>query len=77
MKLKQVWQNGECRLAMESEQGWIDVAAESSQRGVNAPVTMLELIRSGADGMAVLKQLSENPQCFTDAPTAPAWISSA
>ena len=72
MKLKQVWQNGECRLAMESERGWIDVAAESSLRGVKAPVTMLELIRSGADGMAVLKQLSENPQCFTDAPTAPA-----
>ena len=72
MKLKQVWQDGQCRLAIESQQGWIDVTAESSLRGVKAPVTMLELIRSGADGMAVLKQLTENPQCFTDAPTAPA-----
>lgn len=72
MKLKQVWQNNCCRLAIESEQGWIDVAAESSCRGLNAPLTMLELIQAGAEGMEVLKQLTVNPQCFTDAPTAPA-----
>ena len=72
MKLKQVWQNNCCRLAIESEQGWIDVAAESSCRRLNAPLTMLELIQAGAEGMEVLKQLTVNPQFFTDAPTAPA-----
>ena len=72
MKLKQVWQDGQCRLAVESEQGWVDVAAESRRRGVTAPVTMLEAIKCGSNGLAVLTQLTENPQCFTDAPTAPA-----
>lgn len=72
MKLKQVWQDNRCRLAIETAQGWIDVAAESARQGLTAPLTMLEAIHAGAEGLAVLKQLEENPQCFTDAPTAPA-----
>ena len=69
MKLKQVWKDGHCALAVESEQGWVDVAAESARRGIHAPTTMLEAIREGTD---VLLQLTADPQCFTDAPTAPA-----
>ncbi len=72
MKLKQVWQNGQCSLAMETEQGWVDIAAESRSRGVSAPVTMLELIRAGEEGKSVLNQFAQNSSCFTDAPTAPA-----
>ena len=71
MKLKQVWQNKQCRLAIETEHGCIDVAAESSRRGISAPLTMLEAIHAGEAGLAVLKQLTVNPQCFTDAPAAP------
>lgn len=72
MKLKQVWQDNQCRLAIETSDGWIDVAAESRRRGITAPVTMMEAIASGEEGMAVLKQLTEEPQCFTHDPTAPA-----
>ncbi len=72
MKLKQVWQDSRCALAVESDAGWVDVAAESARRGITAPLTMLEAIRAGEEGIAVLKQLTQNPACFTDAPTAPA-----
>lgn len=72
MKLKQVWQDGQCRLAVQTQSGWVDIAAESARRGIPAPVTMLEAIRSGEEGLEILKQLSEDAQCYTDAPTAPA-----
>ena len=72
MKLKQVWQNSVCRLAVDTPEGWVDVAEESRRRGISAPITMLEAITSGEQGLAVLKQLCENAQCFTDAPAAPA-----
>lgn len=72
MKLKQVWQNGRCMLAAESENGWIDVAAESARRGIKAPVTMLEAILAGEQGIKVLNEIADGAQCFTDAPTAPA-----
>ena len=72
MKLKQVWKNSVCRLAVEMQDSWVDVEAESIRRGVVAPLTMLEAIAAGEKGMAVLKQLCEDPQCFTNAKTAPA-----
>ena len=72
MKLKQVWKNGKCCLAVGTESGWIDIAEESALRGMTAPVTMLDAILAGNEGMETLKQLSENAKCFTDAPTAPA-----
>ena len=72
MKLKQVWKNGRCALAMETANGWIDVAEESARLGVPAPRTMLEAIRAGEEGRQQLLALAENPRCFTDAPTAPA-----
>lgn len=72
MKLKQIWKNGQCTLAVGTENGWVDVAEESALRGITAPVTMLDVIRSGNQGIEALKQLSENAACFTSAPTAPA-----
>lgn len=72
MKLKQVWKDSRCSLAIETAKGWVDVAAESSRRGIKAPTTMLEAIVAGDEGLNVLKQLTEDPQCFTQAPTAPA-----
>ena len=72
MKLKQVWKESGCRLAVETPKGWMDVEAESAYRGVTAPVTMLEAIRAGESGRTVLAQLASDPHCFTDGPTAPA-----
>ncbi len=72
MKLKQVWLNGQCRLAMETANGWVDVVAEGERLGIQAPATLLEAIRAGEEGRKVLTALSQNPQCFMDAPTAPA-----
>jgi len=72
MKLKQIWKNGICQLAVENNQGWVDIAAEASRRGISAPSTMKEAILSGDKGLALLQQLVEDAQCFTQAPTAPA-----
>jgi len=72
MKLKQVWQDGKCSLAVETQNGWMDVAAESRRQGIAAPLTMLELINSGEQGLQTLRNLSVDAACFTDAPTAPA-----
>jgi len=71
MKLKQVSCNGEIRLAMETRAGIVDVAAEAKRRGVWAPLTMMDLIRAGKEGLEVLESLAQEPECFTDAPTAP------
>ena len=57
---------------MHTEKGWIDVAAESARLGIPAPGTMLEAIRAGEEGKQQLEALAADPQCFTDAPTAPA-----
>jgi 2-keto-4-pentenoate hydratase/2-oxohepta-3-ene-1,7-dioic acid hydratase in catechol pathway len=72
MKLKQVWKNGQCALAMETANGWVDVAEESARQGISAPGTMLEAILAGEEGKQQLNTLAENSRCFTDAPTAPA-----
>lgn len=72
MRLKQVWHEGVCCLAVENQNGWVDVAAENKRRGMNAPTTMLELIRSGKAGMDMLEEIANQAVCFTNAPTAPA-----
>ncbi len=71
MKLKQVWQDGKCRLTIETPNGWIDTTKEASRRGLTAPTTMLEAICGGDEAMTILRQLSEDAVCFTDAPAAP------
>jgi len=72
MKLKQLYQKGRIILAMETENGIMDVAAEAARRGMQAPATMLDAIRAGEEGMAVLRQLSQNARCFAEGESAPA-----
>jgi len=71
MKLRQFYRDGEIRLAVETEAGLIDVAAEAACRGISAPVTMLQLIEAGDEGMAVLKELAVNASCFAEGDAAP------
>lgn len=71
MKLVQRRQNGNIILGIETQQGIVDVPAEAARRGIAAPATMMEAIRAGKEGLAVLQQLSQEAQCYTDAPAAP------
>lgn len=71
MKLTQIRKDGGICLAIVTEKGLVDVAAEAARRGLSAPKTMLDAIRGGEEAMAVLGQLAENAACFTDAPLAP------
>ena len=71
MKLTQFVRDDAVRLAVITENGLVDVAAEAAVRGVSAPVTMLELIRSGEEGLAVIAELSEGAQCFAEGAAAP------
>ena len=71
MKLVQRRQNGSIILGIETQQGIVDVPAEAARRGIAAPATMMEAIRAGKEGLAVLQQLSQEAQCYTDAPAAP------
>lgn len=72
VKLKQVLKNGVYTLAIETEAGLVDVGAEAARRGIQAPLTMLEAIHAGQDGLNVFRVLSVAPECFIDAQTAPA-----
>lgn len=70
MKLVQFWKENTPALGIVTEQGIVDAAAEAARRGLSAPATMLDAIRSGSlDGLA---KLAEGAECFTDAPLAPA-----
>ena len=72
MKLRQFYRDDSICLGIETQQGIVDVALEAQARGVQAPATMLDAIRSGDAGMEILKALAENATHFTDAPIAPA-----
>ena len=61
MKLTQFYKNGNPMLGIVTENGIVDVHAEAAVRTLEAPVTMLEAIRAGEEGIAVLKILAENP----------------
>ena len=71
MKLTQFIRDGEIRLAIVTEQGMVDVAAEAAVRGVAAPATMMEAICAGEEGMAVLNALAKDAQCFAEGEAAP------
>ena len=71
MKLTQFYRDGDIRLAVETADGWVDVAAEAACRGISAPATMLEVIHAGQQGLDILKELSENAQCFAAGEAAP------
>lgn len=71
MILRQIQKNGAIKLAVDTPEGIVDVAAEAARRGVTAPHTMLEAICAGENGRKILESLSKNAECFTDAPVAP------
>lgn len=71
MKLKQLRQNGQVILGIETPNGIVDVPGEAERRGWKAPCTMMEAILAGKDGLDVLEKLSQDAVCFTDAPVAP------
>ena len=72
MKLRQVWKDGSAALAIETEAGLVDVAAEAERREIAAPGTMLEAIEGGEQALEVLSALAQDAQCFTDGAPAPA-----
>lgn len=69
MKLVQFWFGNLPALGLQTENGIVDVAAESARRGMYAPTDMREAISMGVDG---LEALAQDAQCYTDAPLAPA-----
>ena len=71
MKLTQVWFGNHIALGIVTNNGIIDVSAEAQKRGITAPSTMLELIRSGENGLETLRILSENASCFMEGAPAP------
>lgn len=72
MKLKQLYKEGKITLGIETPDGIVDVTAEASHRGINAPASMLEAIQAGETGMVVLRQLAEGASCFLEDRPAPA-----
>lgn len=71
MKLTQVRRDNTVVLGIVTDVGIVDVPAEAQRRGVAAPCTMMEAITGGKKGLAVLKELAEDPACYTNAPAAP------
>ena len=69
MKLVQFWFGNLPALGLQTENGIVDVAAESARRGMYAPTDMKEAISMGVEG---LEELAQDAQCYTDAPLAPA-----
>ena len=71
MKITQRYQDNEIVLGIETEHGVVDVRAEAALRGIGAPVTMMDLIQAGEEGMEILRKLAEEPQCFLEGENAP------
>ena len=72
MKLKQIYKDGKIMLGIVMPQGIVDVSAEASLRGINAPANMLEAIQAGEIGLEILNQLAEGATCFMEDSPAPA-----
>jgi 2-keto-4-pentenoate hydratase/2-oxohepta-3-ene-1,7-dioic acid hydratase in catechol pathway len=72
MKLRQIYIGNEIRLAVETENGMVDVAAEAARRGVCTPKTMLEVIRGEQTAIKALEALCVGAECFVDGNAAPA-----
>lgn len=71
MKLRQIRKNGTIALAVETQQRIVDVQAEAAAKGILAPMTMMDVIRGGAEALSLLERLCADAQCYTDAPLAP------
>ncbi len=76
MKLLQYKKGEDCALAIESPRGTLDVAACAKELGLSAPATMLELAKSGKEGLALLQAIEQSgtalvgaPLCFAPAMT--------
>lgn len=72
MKLSQILRDDCIVLCVQTEQGLVDISAEAERRGVHAPGTMIDLIRSGKAGLKLVKELSEGAACFAEGAPAPA-----
>lgn len=71
MKLVQIARNGKLSLGVQTDQGIIDIHAESKLKGITVPEDMWQVIREGKPALDLLERLAQNPQCYTDAPLAP------
>lgn len=72
MKLTQIFRDDCIVLCAQTAQGLVDISAEAEKRGVHAPETMIDLIRSGKAGLKLVKDLAEDASCFTEGTPAPA-----
>lgn len=72
MKLTQIFRDDCIVLCAQTAQGLVDISAEAEKRGVHAPETMIDLIRSGKAGLKLVKDLAEGASCFTEGTPAPA-----
>lgn len=70
MKLRQIRKKGTITLAVETQRGIVDVQAEAAEKGITAPMTMMDVIRGGEEALALLERLCADAQCYTDAPLA-------
>lgn len=71
MKLRQIRKNGTIAIAVETQQGIVDVQAEAAAKGISAPMTMMDVIRGGAEALSLLESVCADAHCYTDAPLAP------
>lgn len=72
MKLTQLRKGNEITLGILTDEGIIDVSEEAERKGVNAPSSMMEVIKEGEDGLKVLEQISEGASCYSKLPIAEA-----
>ena len=71
MKLTQIYQGDSLVLCAETPKGWVNIPEEAAHRGVNAPYTMLELIKAGSDGLELVRNLVFEATCFAHGVSAP------
>ena len=72
MKFVQILRDDCIVLCAQTVQGLVDISAEAERRGVHAPDSMIDLIRSGNVGLKLMKDLAEGATCFADGTPAPA-----
>lgn len=72
MKFVQILRDDCIVLCAQTVQGLVDISAEAERRGVHAPDSMIDLIRSGNVGLKLMRDLAEGATCFADGTPAPA-----
>ncbi len=66
MKLVQILKKGKPSLGIWTEQGLVDVQAESSLKGITMPHDMWEVIAGGKPALDLLDKLSNRAECYID-----------